>query len=102
MKLVLPKSVQESQRFVAWGFPALIGYGIVSIPSAVDTSGVIAVCVGVVVVLTGWLSFGIIREEQYNDVLLATDLSLLSVYFLLLYYGHLLTDSLNDQYATVW
>ena len=85
MKLVLPKSVKESQKFVTWAFPVLLGYAISSIPFAESVVGIFAIALGACIVLTGWSSFGAINEDFYNDALLTADLCLLSLYFLLIH-----------------
>lgn len=84
-RLIIPKSVQDSQRYISWAFPALLGFGAASIPFT-DGLGTVALVVAMLVVITGWLSFGMIQESQYNDALFVVDLSLLTVYCVILHY----------------
>ena len=88
--LTLPKSVKDSQRFIAWVFLLLMCYGVVGLPTA-TWPGRIALMIVLLVVVTGWQSFAVIEEPVYNDVLLVTDLALLAGYWLLMYYSQRLT-----------
>ena len=88
----VPKSVQESQRYVAWGFPVLLGYGAVVLTTA-STHGRIAIVVSMAVIFTGWLSFGLVGESLYNDLLLVIDLALLVQYFAMLHASSALNAS---------
>jgi len=101
MRLALPKSIQESQRYLSWVFPILLGFGISSLP-ATNWYGTIALSIGLVVVVTGWLSFGIIPEKAYNDVLFIVDLSLLATYWLVLYYSRSISAHNGSADSTVF
>jgi len=101
MKFVFPKSITDSQQYVAWGFPALLAYVAISFPVAADWVGQVGLTIGGTIIFTGWLSFGIIPEEIYNDVLLMTDLGLLVLYCQLLYYVRLISLELYDYDYTV-
>lgn len=97
----LPKSIPESQKYVTWAFPIMLGFGIASL---IDTSwqGRVAVIVGMVVVFTGWSSFAMIAEHNYNDLLLVCDLGLITTYVLLLCYGRTLNSMLGPSDLAIW
>ena len=99
--LNLPKSVKDSQKFVAWGFPCLLVYGVVSLP-VTNWVGQIALIIGSMMVITGWFSFGVIEEVNYNDLLLMIDLSLLAMYWLLLFYSRHLTPGTTTDDAILY
>lgn len=99
--LVLPKSVKDSQRYIAWVFLVLLAYGVVRWPGA-DWVGRIGLVIGLAVVVTGWQSFGVIAEQAYNDLLLVTDLALLASYWLLLYYAAALGDGVYMSDVSVF
>jgi len=60
-------------------------YGVIALPDA-TFSAIVGILVCLLIVVTGWQSFGIVSEEFYNDILLMIDLSLLAAYWLLIYF----------------
>ncbi|MEF8723425.1 MAG: hypothetical protein V5B30_12745 [Candidatus Accumulibacter delftensis] len=96
-----PKSIENSQSIITWVFVLILAYGVVSLPSS-DWIGRAALIIGLLMVITGWQSFGAIAEASYNDILLITDLGLLATYWLLLYYGQRLSSSSTIYDATVY
>lgn len=90
--LKLPKSISDSQKYVAWAFPGLLIYAVIALPES-SVTAMIAVTICFLIVVTGWQSFGIVEERFYNDLLFLVDLSLLSCYWLLTYFCKKLSDS---------
>lgn len=84
-----------------WAFPVLIGYGAVTLATS-DWPGRLGVAVALLVVFTGWTSFGLIAEKAYNDLLLLVDLGLLSCYFLLIFNATNLGSELGGADAALW
>ena len=77
----LPKSVEKSQKYLTPAFPLILAYGAVQAVWATP-SGRVALGVCFLVVFTGWLSFGLIGEGLYNDLLLFCDLGLIAAYIM--------------------
>lgn len=101
LPLKLPKSISDSQKYVAWAFPGLLIYAVIALPeSSVVAKFAIAVCF--LIIVTGWQSFGIVEERFYNDLLFIIDLSLLSCYWLLTYFCRKLSDSPGSVDQTVF
>jgi hypothetical protein len=90
--LKLPKSISDSQKYVSWAFPGLLIYAVAALPeSSLAAKFAIAICF--LIIVTGWQSFGIVEERFYNDLLFLIDLSLLSCYWLLIYFSAKLTNA---------
>jgi len=96
-----PKSINDSQSILAWLFPSLLAYSVISLPDA-GLQGRVALVVCFFIVLTGWQSFGIIDEKVYNDVLLAVDLSLFASYWLLIFACRRLPDAAGAEDMPVY
>lgn len=76
------RSVQNARDYLSWLFPLLLVYCAVSISRA-SYFGLIVALIATWAVISGWMSFYLVQEEQYNDQYLITDIALLFCYFLL-------------------
>lgn len=99
--LALPKSVPESQKYMTWAFPVLIAYGAVGLAQATTTARV-GLVFGIGIVFTGWSSFAVVREDDYNDLLLVCDIALVTTYLLFLYYTRGLGATLSANDVGIW
>ncbi|MCD4654415.1 hypothetical protein K8T06_10845, partial [bacterium] len=85
----------------SWFFPVLLGMGMVLLPSA-NWGGRVGIIIGMLVVFTGWSSFGLVQERLYNDLLLFIDLSLMVIYGLILIYSSDLYPWPEPISGTLW
>lgn len=98
----LPVSSPAARGYLVWAFPLLLGYGAVSIGAAPSAVAVGALIICMAVVLTGWMSFSIVPDRRYNDLLFAFDVALLSLYLLLIGAASQLGANLDSADVRLW
>lgn len=75
----IPVSAPHAQQHVVWAFPGLIALGAYHLFDA-SAAGRVALLVCIMVVITGWSSYALLGENQYNDVLFFSDVGLVVGY----------------------